>query len=213
MTNKYILIVAFIIIASVVAVSLWPALLNKSYYSTDKNQAHSKLEKIISNLHPTSAQVLYTDVRDTGCDSNGVGLASYLTCSLTAEKYFKTDNGPEAIKQLDHQLIQQGFTSSTYSNDYNLQKTLAVPKGSQEGSAPYKSTGEKEYLILYVEFFDQGNTSTENYRVQKLIEDKKLPQPSVHDTYFGVHLQKTYWKCDSTSLLEYYCPTAPSKPQ
>jgi len=212
--DKRLLIVACVLITCITVVSLWPVLLNKSYYSTNKDQAQSKLEKILSDLHPSSVQLLYTNIQDRGCDSNGVGLASYVTCSLITDKYFRTSDNPKSmIRQLNDQLAQQGFTSSTYSNDNNIPKTLAVPKGLQEGSAPYKSADKKEYLIFYVEFFNQGDTFTENYPIEKLINDGKLPYPSANDTYFGIQLQKIYWKCDSTSLLELYCPAPPSEPK
>ncbi len=212
-TNKYLLIVICIFILGTIAILLWPSLLNKSYYSTDKNQAHSKLEKLLSNITP-SAQLLYTNVQDNGCGSNGVGLTAYTSCSLIAEKYFKAnENASQVITQLDSLLRQQGYTSSTYSNDYHAQKTLAVPKGLQEGSAPYKSTDSTEHLRLYVEFFDRGDSFTENYLIEKLVKDKKLPQPSDDDWYFGIQLQKTYWECNSTSLFELYCPPPPSEPK
>ncbi|MGY4893328.1 MAG: hypothetical protein ACO1N2_01375 [Candidatus Saccharimonadota bacterium] len=202
-----------IVIVTVCVVSFQMRSLNKSYYTTDRHQAYVKLENFIKSVNPP-AEVVYSELYDMGCDRNGVGIALYTSCSIYASKYFKVNKNPvEAIKQLNLELEKQGYKSSVYKNSRNTERTISVPNGTQEGSAPYASpVKDREYLILYVEFFNQGHSFIENYSIKKLINDGKIAQPSQEDSIFGVTLQKTYWKCDDTSFFEAECPAPPSEP-
>lgn len=216
LNNKKVLMIALVAIGVVgVVLILWPLVRNDSFYSADKDQTKSKLEATLNNINLPDSLV-YSSVSDLGCDGrNSVGLATSIHCELVGEKYYKSQGTVETnVNLLNQQLEKEGWSTSTYANaSYeSTQRSIAVTKGVQEGSAPYKSNDSHAYLRLYVEFFKDGDRSTESYMIKQLIKDNKIAQPSNGESVYGIRLEKTYWTCSSSSLLKLPCPASPSKP-
>lgn len=200
----------------VTLLAIYSFIRNDSIYSVDKGQTKAKIEATINNIN-LHEEPVYSNVADLGCGDGGVGLATAINCNLLAERYYKSKgNIKNDILLLNQQLKKQGWSRSSYSygspDPRLIQQSIAVSRGEQEGSTPYRSSDKHAYLRLDVEFFEPNQTF-ENYRIKKLIDDGKITLPNSGETIYGANITKTYWSCQHKSLFKLPCPAPPSKSQ
>lgn len=208
-------IVLFVACLIAVIGGLLFAMRNESFYSADKDEAHSNLVSTLKSINLPS-QPIYKNLHDEGCTKNTVGLAGSTSCELTAQQYYRSQgNIKKELKLLNKELQQQGWQPTNYSNasDDIKQQSTAVSAGDKEGSSPYKNSDKHAALVLYVESFASTGEPAGNAWIEQLIKAKKIDRPTANKSIYGFKITKTYWSCSSKSLFELPCPLPPSEPK
>lgn len=186
---------------------------NHNYYATNKAGVETRLRSVLDSVQPKD-KLLYEDISDIGCDeSNSVGLALRVNCSLIAQKYYE-DSGDinNGLRQILAAYAKNGWTENGYAN-----QVKSIP------NADLMSKTEGNYLInsgsakiqrvspqVYVETIGEDGIY-QAYRIKELISDGKIAQPSVNSKIYGLYISETYWSCRENSFIEPRCPTPPSK--
>jgi len=162
----------------------------------------------LSAINPGGNEV-YSELTDSGCLSNGVGLSVSTFCSFTGRKYFKHD----AILSRDLKTADARITSAGWQRTFNSQKAAdldVVLSEKNDQTVTYRSPEGLSVSVVNLGYY-KDSTSQSDAVINELIHANKIKAPNGAEYIYGVRINATYWSCSNESLFK-FCPAPPTKP-
>jgi hypothetical protein len=191
-----------IILPIVYLLAVQPFIPNHNLHSADKAAQKIKMQTLIGNISLPSGEIVYSEVRDRGCDDrNAAYFETKYTCNLIAQKYVRASGDIKQDLAATDQILQNAGLkpdpSNTFGGSSKFQPhlTYSVPQLAQSWGAQvdfYAADGKQNQIEL-----------------ASLIASGKLPKPSGNEYIYGVSFNLTYFSCKNTSILESSCPAKP----
>lgn len=152
---------------------------NRNIYELKpKSQLKNDLEKALES-QKLPGELIYSKLKDDGCKTNGVGLASYYDCSFTLEKYYKNN---ASIRPPASTELQNPGSPNIISFIENF-----------KGFDPART--QRNYFVLPIGKLP--NIENEDHTL-RLNQDEYIA---------GWQYKITYWYCSEESLFQLPCST------
>lgn len=209
------IIAVLLLVLMAIAVILWPKIMptlpNETYYSADKNVVKNKIETLLATVKP-KGQIVYSSIEDRGCDDSGsVGLATAVKCDYVAYKYAIHHGSISAdMHEIDAMITRNNWGRRRYSNQLPEEFERALD-GKIKTSLHYQPLDNK-HIAANLGYY-LNNKEMDDYTIQELIQNKKIPAPKPGEYVYGVSVTGTYWTCRDLTSHNQLCPAPPSKPR